>query len=144
MSQWLVIPCFTEWENQGNTILYQVSPQISMCQRLHLRYQFTRDAVGPRITDHGELLDLTIARSPEHFPQQPLCCMLAVTVSAFAHWRSSNYCLPQNLKYARDFLSKLQMLTHLIITTILSSKYYYVSPFTNEAEARGYIICPRL
>lgn len=144
MTKWFVIPCYTEWENQGN-LLYQISPQISMCQRLHLRYQFIRDAFGPMITDHWELLDLTIACFPRAFS----------TIASLLRVGSDSVCIcsllklqllpPQNLKYARDFLSKLQTLTHLIITAILSSKYCYVSPFTNEeAEARGYIICPRL
>lgn len=113
----------------------ETSPQITII----------RDTFGPTITDHGELLGLTVARVPGAFS----------TIASLPHVGSDSICicsllklqllLPQNLKYARDFLSKLETLTHSIITTILSSKYYYVSPLANEeTEARGFIICPSL
>lgn len=49
--KWLVISHFKEWENQGN-FLYQISLQISVCQRFHHKYQFFREAFPAVITRH--------------------------------------------------------------------------------------------
>lgn len=131
MTKWFVIPCFKEWENQGN-LLYQISPQISVCQRLHLRYQFIRDAFGPTITDHWELLDLTIACVPGAFS----------TIASLLHVGSDSICICSLLEVFHQLLPS----TELEICQRFSKQIANTGPFNhhNNSVTLSIIMCPLL